>query len=200
MKFNEYLCVIEAILFAVGDPITPDKIAEASGIEVDTVAKLIDQLERRYNVQESALKIIRLDGAYQIATREEYAPYIKKALENRRQAKLSPAAMEVLAVVAYNQPVTKAFVEQVRGSDSSGVINTLCERGLLCEAGRLELPGRPLTYKTTDAFLRCFKLESLKQLPPLPDNDGQMDLSQLAEAAEAELNDTAKTSEEIDAE
>ncbi|MCH5324168.1 MAG: SMC-Scp complex subunit ScpB [Eubacterium sp.] len=186
MKFNEYLCIIESILFAVGDPITLDKIAEASGIEKETVVKLIDQLERRYNVQESALRIIRLDNAFQIATREEYAPYIKKALENKRQAKLSPAALEVLAVAAYNQPVTKAFIEQVRGADSSGVVNTLVERGLLCEAGRLDLPGRPLTYKTTDTFLRCFKLESLKQLPPLPSEDGQLDLSQLAEAAEAE--------------
>ncbi len=187
MKFNEYLCIIEAILFAVGDPITLDKLAEASGIERETVVKLIDQLERRYNVQESALKIVRLDDAFQIATREEYAPYVRKALENKRQAKLSPAALEVLAVVAYNQPVTKAFVEQVRGADSSGVINTLTERGLLCEAGRLDLPGRPLTYKTTDNFLRCFKLESLKQLPPLPRDDGQLDLSQL-EQAEEELD------------
>lgn len=80
-------------------------------------------------------------------------------MENKRQARLSPAALEVLAVVAYNQPVTKAFVEQVRGTDSSGVINTLVERELLYEAGRLELPGRPITYKTTDNFLRCFKLE-----------------------------------------
>ena len=100
-------------------------------------------------------------------------------MENKRQARLSPAALEVLAVVAYNQPVTKAFVEQVRGTDSSGVINTLVERELLYEAGRLELPGRPITYKTTDNFLRCFKLESLAQLPSLPDEDGQLNLNEL---------------------
>ena len=100
-------------------------------------------------------------------------------MENKRQARLSPAALEVLAVVAYNQPVTKAFVEQVRGTDSSGVINTLVERELLYEAGRLELPGRPITYKTTDNFLRCFKLESLAQLPSLPDEDGQLNLNEI---------------------
>ena len=85
----------------------------------------------------------------------------------------------LLAVVAYNQPVTKAFVEQVRDTDSSGVINTLVERELLYEAGRLELPGRPITYKTTDNFLRCFKLESLAQLPSLPDEDGQLNLNEI---------------------
>ena len=100
-------------------------------------------------------------------------------MENKRQARLSPAALEGLAVVAYNQPVTKAFVEQVRGTDSSGVINTLVERELLYEAGRLELPGRPITYKTTDNFLRCFKLESLAQLPSLPDEDGQLNLNEI---------------------
>ncbi len=186
MTYNESLCIIEAILFASGEPVTLDRLSEASGIEKETVAKLVDKLERRYNVSESAIRVIRLENAYQLATREEYAPYIKKAMENKRQAKLSPAALEVLAVIAYNQPVTKAFVEQVRGTDSSGVINTLVERELLCEAGRLDLPGRPLTYKTTDNFLRCFKLSGLSQLPPLPDPDGQIDLTEISDAAEAE--------------
>lgn len=143
------------------------------------MVKLVDRLERKYNVSDSAIRVLRLENSYQLSTREEYAPYIKRAMENKRQARLSPAALEVLAVVAYNQPVTKAFVEQVRGTDSSGVINTLVERELLYEAGRLELPGRPITYKTTDNFLRCFKLESLAQLPSLPDEDGQLNLNEI---------------------
>lgn len=179
MNYNESLCIIEALLFASGEPISLDRLSEASGIEPETVSKLIDQLERRYNVSDSAIRVLRLENSYQLATREEYAPYIKRAMENKRQARLSPAALEVLAVVAYNQPVTKAFVEQVRGTDSSGVINTLVDRELLYEAGRLELPGRPITYKTTDNFLRCFKLESLAQLPSLPDEDGQLNLNEL---------------------
>ena len=166
MNYNESICIIEALLFASGEPISLDRLSEASGIEPETVLKLIDRLERKYNVSDRA--------------REEYAPYIKRAMENKRQARLSPAALEVLAVVAYNQPVTKAFVEQVRGTDSSGVINTLVERELLYEAGRLELPGRPITYKTTDNFLRCFKLESLAQLPSLPDEDGQLNLNEIS--------------------
>ena len=173
MNYNESLCIIEALLFASGEPISLDRLSEASGIEPETVSKLIDQLERRYNVSDSAIRVLRLENSYQLA------PYIKRAMENKRQARLSPAALEVLAVVAYNQPVTKAFVEQVRGTDSSGVINTLVDRELLYEAGRLELPGRPITYKTTDNFLRCFKLESLAQLPSLPDEDGQLNLNEL---------------------
>ena len=179
MNYNESICIIEALLFASGEPISLDRLSEASGIEPETVVKLIDRLERKYNVSDSAIMVLRLENSYQLSTREEYAPYIKRAMENKRQARLSPAALEVLAVVAYNQPVTKAFVEQVRGTDSSGVINTLVERELLYEAGRLELPGRPITYKTTDNFLRCFKLESLAQMPSLPDEDGQLNLNEI---------------------
>ena len=179
MNYKESICKIEALLFASGEPISLDRLSEASGIEPETVVKLIDRLERKYNVSDSAIRVLRLENSYQLSTREEYAPYIKRAMENKRQARLSPAALEVLAVVAYNQPVTKAFVEQVRGTDSSGVINTLVERELLYEAGRLELPGRPITYKTTDNFLRCFKLESLAQLPSLPDEDGQLNLNEI---------------------
>ena len=180
MNYNESICIIEALLFASGEPISLDRLSEASGIEPETVVKLIDRLDRKYNVSDSAIRVLRLENSYQLSTREEYAPYIKRAMENKRQARLSPAALEVLAVVAYNQPVTKAFVEQVRGTDSSGVINTLVERELLYEAGRLELPGRPITYKTTDNFLRCFKLESLAQLPSLPNEDGQLNLNEIS--------------------
>lgn len=180
MNYNESICIIEALLFASGEPISLDRLSEASGIEPETVVKLIDRLERKYNVSDSAIRVLRLENSYQLSTREEYAPYIKRAMENKRQARLSPAALEVLAVVAYNQPVTKAFVEQVRDTDSSGVINTLVERELLYEAGRLELPGRPITYKTTDNFLRCFKLESLAQLPSLPNEDGQLNLNEIS--------------------
>ncbi len=181
MKLNESIAIIEAILFAHGDPITPEKLSEASGIDVETTVKLIDQLERRYNVQESGLKIIRLNNGFQITTREEYASYIKSALETRKQQPLSQAAMETLSIIAYNQPVTKSFVEQVRGIDSSSVVNTLVERDLLEEAGRLDLPGRPVAYRTTDTFLRCFGISSLAELPPLPNQEGQLDFDELAE-------------------
>lgn len=181
MKLNESIAIIEAVLFAHGDPITPEKLSEASGIDIETTVKLIDQLERRYNVHESGLQIIRLNNGFQITTRPEYASYIKSALETRKQQPLSQAAMETLSIVAYNQPVTKSFVEQVRGIDSSSVVNTLVERDLLEEAGRLDLPGRPVAYRTTDTFLRCFGISSLAELPPLPNQEGQLDFDELAE-------------------
>lgn len=181
MKLNDGIAIIEAILFACGEPVSPDKLAEASKIDVETVVKLIDQLERRYNVQESGIRVIRINNCFQLATREEYADYVKSALETRRQTPLSQAAMETLSIVAYNQPVTKAFVEQVRGIDSSSVVNTLVERDLLEEAGRLELPGRPIAYRTTNTFLRCFGISSLEELPPLPNQEGQLDFDELAE-------------------
>lgn len=181
MELNESIAIIEAVMFAHGDPITPEKLAEASGIDVETTAKLIEQLQRRYNVQESGLQVIRLNDGFQITTRPEYSSYIKSALETRKQQPLSQAAMETLSIIAYNQPVTKSFVEQVRGIDSSSVVNTLVERDLLEEAGRLDLPGRPVAYRTTDTFLRCFGISSLMELPPLPNQEGQLDFDELAE-------------------
>ncbi len=181
MKLTEGIAVIEAIMFAYGEPITIDKLSEASGLDNETAVKLIDQLERRYNVNESGLRIIRVNDGFQIATRQEYSENIKKAMETRRQQPLSQAAMETLSIVAYNQPVTKAFVEQVRGIDSSSVVNTLVERNLLEEAGRLELPGRPVAYRTTDTFLRCFGLTRIEELPALPNQEGQLDFDELAE-------------------
>ena len=157
MKFSEGMAVIEAVLFACGEPIDAAKLSEACEIEKDTVLKIIDRLNDRYTENGSAFRINRLGDSYQMMTQPQFAPYIKTALETRRQVPLSQAAMEVLAVVAYNQPVTKSFVEQVRGVDSSGVVNSLVERDLLEEYGRLDLPGRPIAYKTTENFLRCFR-------------------------------------------
>ena len=181
MKLTEGIAAIEAIMFAYGEPITIEKLSEASGIDRETAVKLIDQLERRYNVQESGLRILRINNGFQIAARAEYAENIKTALETRKQQPLSQAAMETLSIVAYNQPVTKAFVEQIRGIDSSSVVNTLVERNLLEEAGRLDLPGRPVAYRTTDNFLRCFGLSRIEELPPLPNQEGQLDFDELAE-------------------
>lgn len=198
MNYAEGIATIEAIMFAYGDPISIEKLSEASGIDEETAVKLVDHLERQYNVRESGLTILRINNGFQIAARREFSDSIKKALETKRQQPLSQAAMEVLAIVAYNQPVTKSFVEQVRGVDSGSVMNNLCERGLLEEAGRLDLPGRPLSYRTTDNFLRCFGLSRIEELPPLPDQDGQLDFDELAELEkekELEYPDTVSDSD-----
>lgn len=159
---------MEAILFAGGEPVPIQRIAQALEQESAVVEHLAQRLQERYESSGSGLELLRLEDSYQLATRPELQTYVKAALEVKRGQAVSPAALEVLAVVAYNQPVTKSFVEQVRGVDCSGVLSTLVERELVEEAGRLELPGRPIAYRTTASFLRCFGLSSLEDLPSLP--------------------------------
>ncbi len=162
---------VEAILFASGSPVEPEKIAQAIEMKPSQTEKLILELMDDYKKQERGITIIKLNKSYQMVSAKKFAPEIRKVMDLRRNTPLSQAALEVLAVVAYNQPVTKAFVEQVRGVDCSGVLGSLTTKGLVEEKGRLELPGRPLLYGTTENFLRCFNLESLENLPPLPESD-----------------------------
>ncbi|MCL2513821.1 MAG: SMC-Scp complex subunit ScpB [Oscillospiraceae bacterium] len=167
--------IIEAILFASGEPVETEKLSETLGTEIEDIKKILEELARDYDERNSGFSLIPIGGKYQFTTRPQYFEYIRAVLETKRNNPLSPAAFEVLAVVAYNQPVTKAFIEQVRGVDCGGVLQTLCQRGLVEENGRLDLPGRPLLYGTTDVFLRCFSLNSLADLPPLPDKDAKLE-------------------------
>lgn len=177
---------ILAILFACGDPIETERIAEVLELDKQTAERLVSYLDDFLETSELPLQIIRLENKIQLCTRGEYSEVIKNALEIRRNVPLSQAAMEVLAIIAYNQPVTKAFIEQVRGVDSSGVVTSLAEKGLVEEAGRLELPGRPIAYKTTSVFLRCFGLSSLDELPVAEDLLQQLDYYETDEDAETE--------------
>lgn len=171
MTVNEMIPAFEAILFASGEPVEMERFCEVFEIDDETVEKVMDMLSDRLEKQQSAIKLVRLDFSYQLCTKKEYAEHIRTVLDLRRRTPLSQAALEVLAVIAYNQPVTRAYVEQVRGVDCSGVVSTLVEKGLLEEKGRLELPGRPLLYGTTANFLRCFGLSNLDDLPEVPVND-----------------------------
>ena len=164
---------IEAILFANGSSVETKRIAQAIEITEEQAEEHISALIDDYNSANRGITIIKLDNAYQMVSCKEYAPQIRTVMELRRNTPLSQAALEVLAVVAYNQPVTKAFVEQVRGVDCSGVIGSLTAKGLVEEKGRLELPGRPLLYGTTENFLRCFNINSLEELPPLPETENE---------------------------
>lgn len=181
MNVRDKLPVLEAILFAGGDPLDIDKLCLAMKAEKDEVLELIDVLTEKYSSADSGIELLKLESSYQLATKKEYAAYIKNALEIKKNTTLSPAAMEVLAIVAYNQPVTKSFVENVRGVDSSGVVNSLVEKNLLAEAGRLDLPGRPIAYKTTDNFLRSFQLEGLGELPPVPQQKEQITIDEITQ-------------------
>ena len=168
MNNQQIVSALEAVLFASGDPISIDRLSQVIEKTPEEVEKLIKELEIKLEKNKSGFTVVRLENTYQLVTREEYAPYIKKAFDIKRRTPLSPASLEVLAVIAYNQPVTRAFIEQVRGVDCSGVVSTLVEKGLIEERGRLELPGRPLLYGTTKTFLRSFSLNDLSDLPPIP--------------------------------
>ena len=159
---------MEAILFAGGDAVALERIAQVLGTRVYVIEELAAELQEKYNTPQSGIHLLLLENSAQFCTNPAFIQPVRDALELKRNTPLSQAAMEVLAVVAYNQPVTKAFVEQVRGVDCSGVIGSLVQKGLLEERGRMELPGRPLLYGTTENFLRCFGLSSIGELPPPP--------------------------------
>ena len=168
MEIRKIQGAIEAILFASGEPVPESRLAEVLSLDRETVKKLLSLLMDRYNKPSGGIHIVKLGDSYQMCTGPQFAEEVRSALEIRRNTPLSQAAMEVLAIVAYNQPVTKAFVDQVRGVDRGGVMATLAAKGLVEERGRLELPGRPLLYGTTENFLRCLHISSLEELPPLP--------------------------------
>lgn len=170
MNNDNLKAVAEAVLFASGEPLDPDKAAKALLVDRETLLDCLSELQQEYKKDSHGIELLNLNGKFQFATKEEYASQIRSVLSIKKNTPLSSAAFEVLAVVAYNQPVTKAFIEQVRGVDCSGVIQTLCQRNLIEEHGRLDLPGRPLLYCTTDNFLRCFEISSLDELPELPRN------------------------------
>ena len=158
---------IEAILYAAGYPVKYAKIAEVLGLDVLNTKTLIAHMAEEYNADNSrhGLSLLMFDDTCQFCTKESYAPYIREALGIRRGGNLSASSMEVLAVVAYNQPVTRSFVDQVRGVDSSYAVNSLIDKGLIEACGRLDAPGRPMLYVTTEKFLRVFGLRSLSELP-----------------------------------
>lgn len=172
MNIKELTGKTEAILFASGEPVALHRIAQVLGIRTYAVEEIVASLQKKYNKPNSGVHLLTLGDSAQFCTNPAFIEPVRDTLDLKRNTPLSQAAMEVLAVVAYNQPVTKAFVEQVRGVDCSGVVGSLVQKGLLEERGRLELPGRPLLYGTTENFLRCFQLTSIDQLPP-PPRDGE---------------------------
>ena len=191
---NQCRADVEAILFASGEPMSVSRIAQALEIDEETVERLCEDLCQEYEMRKGGIHIVHLDDAYQFCTAKDSADAVRAALEIRRNTPLSQAALEVLAVIAYNQPVTKAFVEQVRSVDCGAVIQGLMLKGLVEERGRLELPGRPLLYGTTAGFLRSFGMESLGDLPPLPEEEQQRIMT------EPTLDDVIRESEQGESE
>lgn len=158
---------IEAILYAAGYPVKYTKLSEVLGIDPKDTKKIVEHMSLRFNSKDSVrgINLLVFDETCQFCTKEQYAPYIREALGIRRGGNLSASSMEVLAVIAYNQPVTRSFVDQVRGVDSSYAFNSLIDKALIEACGRLDAPGRPMLYVTTEKFLRVFGINSLSELP-----------------------------------
>lgn len=175
-----YESKIEAVLFVSGNPVHFDKLCEIFNLPPDEMLAELESLEKIKSQSDSGLSLIKLDGAYQLCTKQETSEYVKRFLEMKKAPPLSKAALEVLAITAYHQPVTRSFIEHVRGIESSSIVAGLEDKGLITECGHLDAPGRPALFATTEAFLRSFGLESLDALPTLPEefvlDNGQMSL------------------------
>jgi segregation and condensation protein B len=173
MEIRDIEGAIEGILFASGEPVSSDRIAAVLGIDVGLVSDTAARMQDKYCFDRRGIRLVTLNNSLQLCSSPEYADYIRLALESRKQPQLTQPALEVLAIIAYFQPVTKAYIEQVRGVDSAYTVGLLQDRGLVETCGRLSVPGRPLLYKTTIAFLRTFGISTLEELPELPDTEGE---------------------------
>lgn len=188
MEMKEIESAIEGILFASGEPVQVDRICVALEMDRSTVEQVLQKLMDSYSYERRGIRLLRIEESWQLCSAPDYADVIRKAFEIRKPAKLSQPALEVLTIVAYYQPTTRAYVDQIRGVDSSYTMGLLQERKLIEECGRLQVPGRPHLYRTTKQFLRAFHLTSLDDLPEMPDlgGEGQMRLSETGEIIDPE--------------
>jgi segregation and condensation protein B len=191
MNEQQRVGALEAMLFANAEPVSVERLADAVRLDVPQVQAALEHLQKQYDEAERGFVLLNFEDRWQMASRPFYAEMVKRILDTRRNAPLSPAALEVLAVIAYNQPVSRSFVEQVRGVDSSSTVATLLDKGLIEEAGRLDLPGRPVAFRVTDTFLRVFGFSSLADLPPLHGEDAQDDTQEDSEAEQLTLQQAA---------
>lgn len=172
MDMKEIESAVEGILFASGDPIHIDRVCVALEIDRPTAEQVLQKLMDHYAYERRGVRLIQVEDTWQMCSATDYADVIRKAFEIRKPAKLSQPALEVLTIIAYYQPSTRAYVDQIRGVDSSYTVGLLLDRKLIEECGRLQVPGRPRLYRTTKNFLRAFHLRSLEDLPELPDFGG----------------------------
>ena len=180
MEMKEIESAIEAILFAPGEPIHVDRICLALDLDRPMVEKLLQKLMDFYAYERRGIRLLRMEDSWQLCSAPDYADAVRQAFEIRKSAKLSQPALEVLTIIAYYQPTTRAYVDQIRGVDSAYTVGLLLDRKLIEECGRLQVPGRPHLYRTTKNFLRAFHLTSLSDLPEMPDigGEGQMRLNE----------------------
>ena len=177
-EMKEIEAAVEGILFASGEPVAVDRICVALDMDRPTVELVLQRLQDYYSYERRGIRLLKMEDSYQLCSAPEYGDQIRKAFEIRKPAKLSQPALEVLTIIAYYQPTTRAYVDQIRGVDSSYTVGLLLDRHLIEECGRLQVPGRPRLYRTTQSFLRAFHLNSLEDLPQMPglEADGPMRL------------------------
>ena len=180
MEMKEIESAVEGILFASGEPVQTDRICVALEMDRPTVEQVLQKLMDYYAYERRGIRLLHMEDTWQMCSAPDYADVIRKAFEIRKPAKLSQPALEVLTIIAYYQPTTRAYVDQIRGVDSSYTVGLLLDRHLIEECGRLQVPGRPRLYRTTKAFLRAFHLNSLEDLPEMPgmEADGQLRLAE----------------------
>ncbi len=192
MDNRELKSTIEAILFASGEPVSAERISLVLGVTKEDIFAAAKELADELSFSQRGIRLVRMEGALQLCSAPEYAQSIGFALERRKPPKLSQPALEVLAICAYFQPVTRAYVDQVRGVDSSYTMGILLERGLIEACGRLDVTGRPSIYKTTELFLRTMSISELAELPKLPDmssDDGIAKLAQVIDSLKSDDNE-----------
>ena len=198
LETKELESAVEGILFASGEPVHIDRICLALDLDKLSVEQVLQRLGDYYAFERRGIRLIRMDDTWQLCSAPEYADMIRRAFEIRKPAKLSQPALEVLAIIAYYQPTTRASVDQIRGVDSSYTVGLLLERKLIEECGRLQVPGRPRLYRTTKNFLRAFHLSSLEELPSLPgmEDEGQLRLGEDGTLIDPEAEAAAVSSQE----
>ena len=179
-EMKEIEAAVEGILFASGEPVHIDRICLAAELDRPTAELVLQKLMDYYSFERRGMRLLRLEDSWQLCSAPEYADVIRRAFEIRKPAKLSQPALEVLTIIAYYQPTTRAYVDQIRGVDSSYTVGLLLDRHLIEECGRLQVPGMPRLYRTTKAFLRAFHLNSLEDLPEMPgmEANGQLRLAE----------------------
>ncbi len=188
LELEKIEAAVEAVLFAMGDAVSVDKLATAIGHDTETTRKLVHQMMDRYNSREGGLEIIELEDSFQLCTRKEYYDTLIKVAKQPKKYVLTDVQLEVLSIVAYKQPVTRQEVEKIRGVNSDHALNRLVEYGLVGEAGRLDAPGRPILFGTTEEFLRNFGVRSTEELPSIqPDLMEEMK-SEAEEEVQLKLN------------
>ena len=200
MEMKEIESAVEGILFASGEPVQTDRICVALEMDRPTVEQVLQKLMDYYAYERRGIRLLRMEDTWQLCSAPDYADVIRKAFEIRKPAKLSQPALEVLTIIAYYQPATRAYVDQIRGVDSSYTVSLLLERDLIEECGRLAVPGRPIQYRTTQTFLRSFGLSNLDELPELPNTtpeDGQLTLEMQAAVERLQAAQTAEGTEEV---